>query len=500
MLHGTDILLDMIAGRDRGAGPVLPGKTASSEFPSLDGVLLASMRKRAKARPQHPQPVSLPELLRASLHKQAQAFTALGEASKQQHPYEKSVADMHAQRQRAAQAAEARRNAPVRGMTGDTEYDNLPDVKRRRLYENMERQKQEYLKSRQDLIQRKDQATIQKETGPTKSWGDNKWVRRAAGAALAPINATVAAAGSIGLGVSNWMNGNSFMDGQRGYWKDTIKEYDDRTHDQVNNLQMWANSVGHGAANVGRAINYGAHKVLGADDATLYSLNNEWDNANDAHTAKLDALQGKFYDISLQDPNSSVAKFNRFAVEQSGKLLGETAAMGGVGGLAGKAGRAIQLGSRALSGAVRGAPAASAGARAAGWGARAVQGTRNMAAKGIDYAGDALASPLNMASHAILHPVASVRSMGGSMANFARHPLQQGVKALTSEKLWKPYMGVSAWNDIAHGNIGGAAGQVGDIAAMGALGGWYLPVMVGRDIYSGMQGNGGEDPYPYGEY
>ena len=92
----------------------------------------------------------------------AQAFNEIGEASKQQHPYVKSVANMNAQRQRAAQAAEARRNAPVRGMTGDTEYDNLPDVKRRRLYENMERQKQEYLKSRQDLIQRKDQATTRR--------------------------------------------------------------------------------------------------------------------------------------------------------------------------------------------------------------------------------------------------------------------------------------------------------------------------------------------------
>jgi len=92
----------------------------------------------------------------------AQAFTGIGEASRQQHRYVQSVAEMNAQRQQAAQAAEARRNAPMRGMTGDTEYDNLPDVKRRRLYENMERQKQEYLKSRPDLVQKKDQATTRR--------------------------------------------------------------------------------------------------------------------------------------------------------------------------------------------------------------------------------------------------------------------------------------------------------------------------------------------------
>jgi hypothetical protein len=455
--------------------------------------------------------MSLPGLLRASLHKQAQAFTALGEASKQPHPFEKSVANMNAQRQRAAQEAEARRNAPVRGMTGDTEYDNLPDVKRRRLYENMERQKQEYLKSRQDLIQRKDQATIQKEMGPVKSWGDNQTGRTTV-RVISDVAHTAA-----GLGGSAWLaasrlwdksrRGTSFMDEQREYWKNHNEARDDVAHDTLNNYQIFANSAANGAGTIARGLNYGAHKVLGASEDKLYSINNEWDNANAAHKAKMDALQGQFRDKGLSDPNSTFGKVNRFAMEQTGKVLGETAALGAVGGVAGQLGRGITTGTRVLSGAVRGtqaaqtaAQAAQAGARAASWGARAAQGARNMAAKGIDYAGDALAAPLNMASNAILHPIASARSAGGAMVNFAKHPLQYGVKALTSEKLWKPYMGVSTWNDIAHGNVGGAAGQVSDMVAMGGLGKWYLPVMVGRNIYSGMQGNGGDDPYPYGEY
>ncbi len=284
MLHGTDILLDMIAGRARVAGPVLSVKTASSASTSLSGVLLASMCKRAKDSPQHSQPVSLPELIRASLHKQAQAFTEIGEASKQPHPFEKSVANMKAQRQRAAQAAEARRNAPVRGMTGDTEYDNLPDVKRRRLYENMERQKQEYLKSRQDLIQRKDQATIQKEMGPVKSWGDNQTGRTMV-RGISDVAHTAA-----GLGGSAWLaasrlwdksrRGTSFMDEQREYWKNHNEARDDVAHDTLNNYQILANSAANGVGTVARGLNYGAHKVLGASEDTLYSLNNEWDNAN----------------------------------------------------------------------------------------------------------------------------------------------------------------------------------------------------------------------------
>ena len=501
------LLLDIIAGRVR------PGCRAATPV------------KAASSGAQH-GPVSLSGLLRATLCKQAQVFTGLGEASKRQHPYVKSVADMNAQRQRAAQAAEARRNAPMRGLTGDTEYDNLSDVKRRRLYENMERQKQEYLRSRPDLIQRKDQATIQKEMGPVKSWGDSQTGRTMVRGISDAFHTAAGLGGSAWLAASRlWdksRSGTSFMDEQREYWKNHNEARDDVAHDTLNNYQIFANSAANGAGTIARGLNYGAHKVLGASDDTLYSLNNAWDNANAAHKAKMDALQGQFRDKGLSDPNSTFGKINRFAMEQTGKALGETAALGAVGGVAGQVGRGITAGTRALSGAVRGAQAArtvaqaaqagtqaaqvatagaeaaSAGARAAGWGARAVQGARNMAAKGIDYAGDALASPLNMTSNAILHPVASARSVGGAMVNFVRHPLKQGLKAMTSDKLWKPYMGVSAWNDIAHGDIGGAAGQVGDMAAMGGLGMGYLPVM-GYRMYKGFQ-EGAEDPYPYGEY
>lgn len=519
MLHGTDILLDMIAGRAHAAGPVLPAKTASSEFPALSGVLLASMCKRATARPQHPQFVSLPGLLRASLHKQAQVFDALGEASKQQHPYVKSVANMNAKRQRDAQAAAARRNAPVRGMTGDTEYDNLPDVKRRRLYENMERQKQEYLKSRQDLIQRKDQATIQKEMGPVKSWGDSQ-IGRTMVRGISDAAHTVA-----GIGGSAWLaasrlwdksrRGTSFMDEQREYWKNHNEARDDVTHDTLNNYQIFANSAANGAGTVARGLNYGAHKVLGASEDKLYSLNNEWDNANDAHKAKMDALQGQFRDKSLSDPNSTFGKINRFTMEQSGKLLGETAAMGAVGGTLGQVGRGIQAGSRALSGIVRGTHAASAGARVAGWGARAVQGARNMTAKGIETMGNTVAAPFNAAS-AALNPVNHAKVMGRAASgawSVARHPVnsfraarsavahpwqtaQAGWRAMGGskglDKGYQLWQGTDALYNIGQGNFGDAAAAVGDMGLYGALGKWSLPY-VGYQMYRGF--SDAQEPY-----
>ena len=92
----------------------------------------------------------------------AQAFTALGEASKQPHPFERSIANMRAERQQAAAAAEARRNAPKQGLAGDAAYDNLPDVQERRMRENLEKEKQRYYASRPDFIQRKDQATTRR--------------------------------------------------------------------------------------------------------------------------------------------------------------------------------------------------------------------------------------------------------------------------------------------------------------------------------------------------
>lgn len=470
MAGQRQLLLDLITGRAR------PGVKAASASVSLAGLLRGQMRKQA----------------------QIYGGTALGEASKNWGgSLTKSVTSMHTQRQQAAAAAAARRNAPKRGFTGDAAYDNLPDVQRRRMHENLEAARKAYFASRPDLVQRKSQAEIQKEVGPVKSWGDNKWVRRGATALSVPMQAVMHGVGRL--------MGDKPREG--GFWAGVMHDARGAGYDAANNVQMLGNATAHGVGTVARGVNYGAQKyLLGASKDKLYSLDNAWDNANAAYKAEQDAIQGNFREKDLRDPNSTLGKFNRAFVDTTGEALGQTAALGAVGGAAGAVGRGISAGTRVLSGAVHGTQAArtaaqatAAGSRAAGWGARAVQGARNMAANGIDYVGDSFAMPFRAANRAIMHPVGSARSAASSMANAVRHPL----RALGSDTLWKAYGGYDTWSNLARGDMGGAAGSVGDMMALGGLGKLYLPAMAAQGVYGMMQGgDDGDDggyPYPYGE-
>lgn len=502
-------LLDLIAGRSR------PVKAA-----------------QARTAP----PVALSALLRASLCKRAQY---LGEASKtRQHRYAQSINNADIQRRQAAAAAAARQNESRRGMTGDAAYDSLPDVRARRLQQNTAQMRENYYRSRKDLVQQKDQATIKKEVGPVKSWGDTA-VGRAIGDGFvnSPMVRAVDWAGK-GLGyVFSAPKGTS--------WKDWSKQYDqisaqgrgDLGKDIANNLQMFGNSAVQGAATVGRAVNHYARpstwKSDSASRAAAWSRKNEWANADARYSEKMDQLQGKFIDRSLSDPNSAFGKVNRFAMEQTGKLLGETAALGVVGGAAGGVGRGVHAGTKVMAGAVRGAQTARTGAQAAGFagkmgniGSKALQGARNIAAKGIETAGDTIAMPFDAAG-ALAHPVKTVRSAGPGVARYAnqtfvqptkniysmiRHPMQtaQSVgahpfrsfgNAATGTGKWawnaaKPFMGDKAFKGYAaygatkslyNGDPAGAVGEVGDMAAMGALGPAYMAYIAGRSIYQGMQ-------------
>lgn len=498
-------LLDLIAGRKRPAGGVKRAQVAAAT------------------------PAGLSTLLRAAMCKRAQY---LGEASKgRQHAYAQSVANMRAQRQQAAAAAAARQNEARRGLTGDAAYDSLPDVRARRLQQNTAQMRESYYRSRKDLIQRKDQAAIKKEVGPVKSWGDTA-VGRAIGNGFvnSPMVRAVDWAGK-GLGyVFSAPKGTS--------WKDWSKQYDqisaqgrgDLGKDIANNLQMFGNSAVQGAATVGRAANHYARpstwKSDAASRAAAWSRKNEWANADARYNEKMNQLQGKFVDSSLSDPNSTFGKVNRFAMEQTGKLLGETAALGVAGSAAGAAGRGIHAATKVTAGAVRGAQAARTGSGLRNLGARAWQGTRNMAARGIETAGDTIAMPFD-AVGSLAHPIQTARSVGPGVARYAnqtiaqparnlygmiRHPMQtaqyvgahpfraagnvvaapvkwgwNAAKPFMSDTGFKATAAYGAMRNMYNGDPVGAAGEIGDMAAMGALGPAYIAYMMGRGVYGGVQ-------------
>lgn len=498
-------LLDLIAGRKRPAEGVKRAQVAAVAPAGLSALLCAALCKRAQY---------------------------LGEASKnRQHAYAQSVANMRAQRQQAAAAAAARQNEARRGLTGDAAYDSLPDVRARRLQQNTEQMRESYYRSRKDLVQRKDQATIKKEVGPVKSWGDTA-VGRAIGNGFvnSPMVRAVDWAGK-GLGyVFSAPKGTS--------WKDWSKQYDqisaqgrgDLGKDIANNLQMFGNSAVHGAATVGRAVNHyvrpSTWKSDSASRAAAWSRKNEWANADARYNEKMDQLQGKFVDRSLSDPNSAFGKVNRFAMEQTGKLLGETAALGAAGSAVGAAGRGIHAATKVTAGAVRGAQTARAGSGLGNLGARAWQGTRNMAARGIEAAGDTVAMPFD-AVGSLAHPIQTARSVGPGVARYLNQTVAQPVKGLyglirhpmqTAQYVgahpfraagnvvaapvrwgWnaaRPYMSgtgfkaqaaYGAMRNMYNGDPAGAVGEVGDMAAMGALGPAYIAYMAGRGVYGGMQ-------------
>lgn len=497
-------LLDLIAGRKRPAGGVKRAQVAAVAPAGLSALLCAALCKRAQY---------------------------LGESSKnRQHAYAQSVANMRAQRQQAAAAAAARQNAARRGFTGDADYDNLADVRARRMRQNTAQMREEYYKSRKDLIQRKDQAAIKNEVGPVKSWGDNDTFRNGVRVAMKPLHVLGGAVGSVALGAMNLMEGRGFMEGQKNYWRDHMKDSDDVAHDAANNFQMFGNSAVQGATTIGRAANHyvrpSTWKSDAASRAAAWSRKNEWANADARYNEKMNQLQGKFRDTSLSDPNSTFGKVNRFAMEQTGKLLGETAALGAAGSAVGAAGRGIHAGTKAMAGAVRGAQAARTGSGLSNLGARAWQGTRNMAARGIEAAGDTVAMPFD-AVGSLAHPIQTARSVGPGVARYAnqtiaqpvrnlygmiRHPMQTAQyvgahpfraagNAVAAPVRWgwnaaKPFMSdtgfkataaYGAMRNMYNGDSAGAAGEIGDMAAMGALGPAYMAYMVGRGVYGGMQ-------------
>lgn len=385
---------------------------------------------------------SLQGLLLSGLYKRAQA---LGEASKGvQHRFVQSMAEQDAKRRQAAAQAEARRNAAKRGLTGNKYYDNLPDVKARRESQNAAQSFDDYYKSRKDLVQEKDKATIAKEVGQVKSWGDTSIGRKVGeGLASMPIVRAVDWAGK-GLGYLRSPKGTS--------WKEFSKQYDETSslgrenlgRDIANNLQLWGEGVRHGAGTIGRwaqrAVDKGAYGDSTSAQLKRREYANMRANAAAAHNARVNGIVGNFDDIALRDGSSGIGKWNRIMTEGAGEVFGGELATAGIGGAAGAVGKGIVRGTRALSGAVRGAQAVSRAANAAGtvanaanaastaasWGARAmqgarnlgsrtVQGARNMAARGIDAIGDTVAMPFNAAG-----TLASPSATGRAVASGAR--------------------------------------------------------------------------------
>lgn len=470
---------------------------------------LIAGRRRPAVKCARFRPAAVSELLVGSMYKRAQY---IGEASKNhRHRFADSIADMENRKRQAAEAAAAQRAARDRGMTGDDSYDNLPDVRERRMRENTRAQLQESYRNRKDLVQKRDQADIQNEANQTKSWGDNKWVRGVTTALSLPVQTVLHAGGAV--------MGDAPRPG--GFWKGVWDDATGVSHDVANNLQIQAEHAGHTIGTMGRAVRYGYNYATG-DDSALYSLKNERDNANAMHEARIAKMLDNYHDSDLKDPNSIAGMINYGLNSAAGNFAGGTAVTMGVGGVANAAARGIGTGTQAVAGAIRGTQAVNTAARAAtaagnaartagaaantagtaaGWGSRAVQIGRNAAARGVEAIGDTVAMPFR-AVGSVTHPLQSARGMGSNIAQYGRsiaHPGQIGwgrwtvnaAKPLFSDTSFKAQAAFGAMNAARKGDMRGAAGELGDIGALSALGPAYLPFMFmggsgdGQDQYEG---------------
>lgn len=480
----------------------------------------------------------LAAMLRSRLVKSAQ----LGEAGKgRQHRFASSIADMDASRANALAVDRANAARGRRGLTGDKYYDNLPDVAERRGYENAKADYDNYLKHRDDIIQQQNIADIRQKMdaeGPTKSWGDTTTGRTLAGIVSAPVHGLATLAGSLGLGINNWMEGRRFGEGQDEYLRLQRESFGDVAHDVANNFQLQANAARHGAGTVARAANHYLRPSTWKSDAEsvaqAQARKNEWHNADLAHHERASRIFDNFTDSTLKDDKSKLGLLNYGLNTAVGEFAGAEAATMGIGGAAKGVGKGITAGTRAASGAVRGAGAAADGA---GLGARALQGARNMAAKGIDAMGDTVAMPFN-AVGTMATPIASARravpaagrdlwhtvrngvvNPSRDIYSLIRHPQHawQSFRATPWQHAWRgaTYPVRWAWNTakpigrhafsdkgfkamaagqaiygLSNGDYGGAGSALGDMAAYGALGPWYMPFAVAQGMAGGDKGDG----------
>lgn len=381
-MHDNRYLLDLIAGRRSAV------KAASVRRQTLEAALLRSMTKRAQ-----------------------QIVGARPGPSK----YDESVRQQHAARARAAQQAAAARNAHNAGKTGLDYYDDLPNVARNRRYQAEKARQRQLEENSPHVVKKKDMATIQKEVGPVKSWGDTRLgniIGR--GFSESPLGRSVNFGGKV-LGYMLSPKGTSWKDFSEQYDQTEAMGREDVGKDVANNLQLWGEGVRNGAQSVGMtAARYADPTTYGNSaraEARRRSHANRRANANMAHEARINGILNNFNDSSLKNGDQGIGKWNKLLTEGAGELLGAQAVTGGIGGAAGVAGKGIMHGTRLAANAVRGAQAASTAARAAGsaagtassaagWGARAVQGARNMTARGIEGMGETLAMPFKAVSSA----------------------------------------------------------------------------------------------------
>lgn len=435
-MHDNRYLLDLIAGRR----PAV--KAASVRRQTLEASLLQSMTKRAQ-----------------------QIVGARPGPSK----YDESVRQQQAARARAAQQAAAARNAHNAGKTGLDYYDDLPNVARMRRYQAEKARQRQLEENSPHVVKKKDMATIQKEVGPVKSWGDTG-LGNAVGYGFAESLGRAADWAGKGLGYL-------FSSPKGTSWKDWSKQYDqasaqgrgDLGKDIANNLQLWGEGVRNGAQSVGmlaaRYVDPTTYGNSARAEARRRSHANRRANASMAHDARVNGILNNFNDSSLKNGDQGIGKWNRRLTEGAGELLGAEAITGGIGGAAGMVGKGVMRGTHLAANAVRGAQAASTAAGAAGstagtaanaasWGARAVQGARNMAAKGIEGVGETIAMPFNAV---------------GSAAGAAANPFSTAGKAIkaapgAARTAWQGTMSVARPAGQSVGAAGRAVWQGGRAA------------------------------------
>jgi len=333
---------------------------------------------------------------------------ALGQSSVgYQHPYAQSIADTDARKQReaAAAAASAARVNGTYGLTGNKDYDSLPDVAAARDAANAAYQEAEFYK-RQPIVQRKDLATIQREQAPIKSWGDSA-VGHGVGTALSLPIQTLLHAGGAAFGNSD----------PRGFWRGVWEDSVGAGHDVTNNFQLQANAVRHGADTVYRlGTRYLDPRKYGNSaraEQLRRSHANAWANADDAHHERALRIVNNFHDSDLRNVDKSLLGMINYGANAGvGEFAGGELATAGLGGAAGAIGkdltratrivaqgagnlatRGLSLGRQVTTGLDRAGKLVAPGART--W----TQHAGGMVQRGVNAMGDVAAAPFNTLGH-----------------------------------------------------------------------------------------------------
>lgn len=477
-------------------------------------------------------------------------------------------AKMEQSRRQQAQAAQ-QAQAGKFGLTGNKAYDSLPDVVARR--KRNQAAFEAYARKNPEIVKRKSQAEIMREiqaNGGVSTWGDTAVGRGIGTAIVAPWKLIADAVGSNLSYLTSAPKGTSYSDWMKQYYRTANQDWGTIGHDVANNFQIQANSAVHNASQLARLgneylLDWGSYGNSTEALKRKRSYQNTRANADAAFEAKRQLIENNFHDSDLRGNSGSwVGSVNRFGNTAVGALAGDTLATAGFGAAGKLIGRGVMTGTKALSGAIRGASAATnaagaaastaagtagaaagtAGTAGASWGARAMQGARNMVANGVDAMGETVAMPFK-AVGTFANPVEGIKKTvvgrGGpgriiwdtarngigrpvrGLYNFARHPgasIQNTVmhpwQATKNVFNWgkdtimpagRVALGKTGWQADTLYNMASSASQgnygdaAGHLGQMGFYGGAGSLGLPAMILYNMYGGGGGGDGAQYAQ-